>query len=157
MAGSEVPARRANWSASITLSPDDVRIGVEPGAVSASAIRAIDVPMTRAIWTALSTSTMSMATMVWNRRTASISRSVKTASSSSTSVKPRALQNRRARSRGMSVVSVTCSGVRRTLDGTTIRSTTKRSTTSSATARSISSLVHPRSNKRARTRARAWS
>ena len=143
MAGIDVPACRANWSASMTLSPVDIRIGVEPGAVSASAIRAIDDPMTRAIWTAVSTSTRSMATMAWNSRTASISMSVKTASSSSTSGKPSALQNRWARSRGMSVVSATSAWVRRCPVGTSIRSTTRRSTTSSATARSISSSVQP--------------
>ena len=32
MAGSGGPACRANWSASMTLSPDGPRIGVEPGA-----------------------------------------------------------------------------------------------------------------------------
>ena len=45
------------------LSPDDETNGVAPGAASASAIRAIDVPMTRAICTAASVSTRPMATM----------------------------------------------------------------------------------------------
>ena len=63
-------------------------MGVEPGAVSASAMRAIDEPMTRAIWTAESRSTRPMATIDWKMRTASMSMSVKAGSSSSTSRKP---------------------------------------------------------------------
>ena len=155
MAGMDVPARRANSSASMMLSPDETRIGVAPGGVSASAIRAMDVPITRAICTADSTSTRSMATIDWNRRTASMSISVKAASSSPTSRKPNALQNRRATSMGMSVVSATWAWVRRRPVGTSIRSTTNRSTTSSATAWSISASVQPRPRRRERTRASA--
>ena len=68
MAGREVPAWRANWSASMTLSPDETSMGVEPGPASASAIRAMDEPMTRAICTAVSMSIRPTATMDWNSR-----------------------------------------------------------------------------------------
>ena len=66
MAGRDSAARRANRSASMTLSPDEAkRTGVVPGAASASAIRAMDEPMTRAIWTAVSVSARPSATMCW--------------------------------------------------------------------------------------------
>ena len=67
MAGIDVPAWRANSSASRMLSPVPIRIGVVPGAASASAMRAIDEPMTRAICTAESRSTSPMATIDWKR------------------------------------------------------------------------------------------
>ena len=120
-------------------------IGVEPGAASASAIRAIDEPMTRAIWTAGSRSTRPMATMDWKRRMASTSMSVKAGSDSSTSRNPSARQNRLVTSSGMSVCSATSAWVIRCPVGTSIRSTTSRSITSSSTARSISSSVQPNS------------
>ena len=155
MAGREVPAWRANWSASMTLSPDETSMGVEPGPASASAIRAMDEPMTRAICTAVSVSIRPTATMDWNSRAASMSMSVKTGSSSPTSRKPRARQNRWAVSMGMSVVSATSAWVMRRSVGNTRRSTMRRSTTSSATARSISWSVQPRSSSRPRTRTNA--
>ena len=129
-------------------------MGVVPGAVWASAIRAIDDPITRAICTAESRSITSMATMDWNNRTASTSMSVKTGvvpevqkaegppeSSSHLERDPGGL--------GHFGLGETATG------GTSIRSTTSRSTTSSATARSISASVHPRSARSARTRASA--
>ena len=88
-------------------------MGVEPGPASASAMRAMDEPMTRAICTAVSVSTRPTATIDWNSRAASMSRSVKTGSSSPTSRKPRARQKRRAVSMGMSVVSATSTWVMR--------------------------------------------
>ncbi len=69
IAGIDVPARWANRSASRMLSPVPIMMGVAPGAASASAIRAIEEPITRAIWTAGSRSTRPMATIDWKIRT----------------------------------------------------------------------------------------
>ena len=103
MAGIDAPACLANSSASRMLSPEPMMIGVVPGAASASAMRAIDDPITRAICTAVSRSTIPMATMAWKIWTASISMSVKAGSVSSTSRNPRARQKRLVTSRGTSV------------------------------------------------------
>ena len=146
MAGSEAPALRANSSASRTLSPEGTMMGVLPGAASASAIRAIDEPMTRAMCRPDSSSNSPMAIMARKRWRASMSISVKTGSVSPTSRNPRARQMRLATSRGMPVRSATSCGVMRRSAGTSMRSTISRSTVSSATARVISSSVAPRSS-----------
>ncbi len=52
MAGMEASACRANWSASRTLSPVAPRMGVVPGPAWAAAMRAIEIPITLAVWTA---------------------------------------------------------------------------------------------------------
>ena len=148
MAGIDASACRANSSASRTLSPVLMRMGVVPGAVSASAIRAIDEPITLAIWTAESRSTMPSATSDWNSWTASMSMSVNAGSSSSTSRNPSARQKRLATSTGMSVRTATSDWVRRCPVGTSRWSTTSRSSTSSSTARSISSSLQPSSRRR---------
>ena len=77
------------------------------GDTSASAMRAMDDPMTRASWRLVSTSATPRSIIERRITSASMSRSVNMRSSGSTSGKPRARQKRRARSRSMPVISAT--------------------------------------------------
>ena len=92
MAGIVTSAMPANASAERMGSTS--ALTMSPGTSSASAMRAMDEPITRAICTAVSASAAPSACRPWNRRTASRSRSVNARSSSSTPGKPRARQNR---------------------------------------------------------------
>ncbi len=111
MAGSDRSARRTKRSAASILDPapdpDAPTIPRTAGATSASAIRAIEEPITRASCSAVSTSAAPRSTMVWRMRMASRSRSVKILSSAETSANPRARQKRLASSSGMPVISAT--------------------------------------------------
>ena len=106
MAGTAASATLAKASAARTLSSSDP-MPIVPGATSASAIRAIDEPITRASCNAVSTSVAPSRTIPKNSWTASMSRSVKARSPSPTSAKPRARQKRRTRSNGRPVSSAT--------------------------------------------------
>jgi hypothetical protein len=92
MAGMVTSATLANASAAST---ESVSVWTRsPGTSSASAIRDMDEPITRANCRALSVRAAPSACIPWNRRTASRSRSVKASSSSSTLGNPRARQKR---------------------------------------------------------------
>ena len=155
MAGMVSSATLAKASADMTGSTSGLTM--LPGTSSASAIRAMDEPMTRAICSAVSVSVAPSACMPWKSRTASRSRSVKARSSSSTLAKPRARQKRSSLSSSTPVRSATSARVYRRRDGTSMRSATKRSITPSATARSISSSVAPCMRRISLTCARAAS
>ena len=105
MAGMVSSAMLAKASADITGSTS--RLIMLPGTSSASAIRAMEEPMTRAICSAVSVCVAPSACIPWKMRTASRSRSVRARSSSSTPAKPRARQKRSSLSTSTPVSSAT--------------------------------------------------
>ncbi len=105
MAGMVTSATLANVSAAMTESMSAPTRS--PGTSSASAMRDIDEPITRASCRAVSVRAAPNACIPWNRRTASRSRSVKASSSSLTLGKPRARQKRSNKSMLTPVSSAT--------------------------------------------------
>ncbi len=153
MAGSDTSAMAAMRSAASTEPPlpAPVRMPRSAGETSASAMRAMLDPMTRASCTPVSTSATPRSMMERRTSNASMSRSVNMGSSGATSGNPSARQKRRNTSRDMPVRSATSPEVNRRRLGTSSCSATSRSSTSSASARSISSSGVPRLRRKART------